>query len=345
MEVRDRFNWATMQRLVAEDRMAEFNEIFDSNYDYNGPPTKLPAGRLEITLDPAQTIDAFELNLATAEAITRLKDGGEVRAFISAANIKEPVAVLRLPGPAIKDLRLRSPESVQKLRYPPAVPGEAGNVRWFEQPGAEGFAYAVCAGWKRVGNSTLVAVTVATSAEGKSPLAVARARVEAALKKGYDKLAAPHTAWWTRFWQRSSVTVPEPAILQQYYLVRYLSGSASRRGAPPMPLQGVWSADAGSLPPWKGDYHNDLNTQMTYIAYRTSGDFDEGACFLDYLWDRLPGVPQIRARLLRRAGRRGAGRDEPGRPTAGRLGPIQPLAHHGRLECAPLLPALASHRR
>src|SRR5512136_2106513 len=34
VEVRDRFNWATMQRLVAEDRMAEFNEVFDSNYDY-----------------------------------------------------------------------------------------------------------------------------------------------------------------------------------------------------------------------------------------------------------------------------------------------------------------------
>src|SRR5512137_1761931 len=28
-EVRDRFNWATMQRLVAENRMAEFNEVFD----------------------------------------------------------------------------------------------------------------------------------------------------------------------------------------------------------------------------------------------------------------------------------------------------------------------------
>jgi len=70
--------------------------------------------------------------------------------------------------------------------------------------------------------------------------------------------------------------------------VRYFYGAASRRGAPPMPLQGVWSADAGSLPPWKGDYHNDLNTQMTYIAYRTSGDFDEGACFLDYLWNLLP---------------------------------------------------------
>src|ERR1035437_1133520 len=262
----DRFNWATMQRLVAEDRMAEFNDIFDSNYDYDDPPTKLPAGRLEITLDPSQSIETFELRLATAEAIARLKGGSEIRAFISAAKVREPVAVLRIPGPALKDLRLRPPESVKKLHYPPAQPGEADSLRWLEQECADGFAYAICAGWKRAGDSTLVAVTVATRAEGKSPRAVAQARVQAALKAGYDKLAAPHAAWWAGFWQRSNLSVPEPHILQQYCFVRYLYGAASRRGAPPMPLQGVWSADAGSLPPWKGDYHNDLNTQMTYIA-------------------------------------------------------------------------------
>ena len=85
-----------------------------------------------------------------------------------------------------------------------------------------------------------------------------------------------------------AVFVPEPHILQHYYLVRYFYGAASRRGAPPMPLQGVWSADAGSLPPWKGDYHNDLNTQMTYMGYQAAGHFDEGASFLDFLWDLLP---------------------------------------------------------
>ena len=56
-----------------------------------------------------------------------------------------------------------------------------------------------------------------------------------------------------------------------------------------MPLQGVWTADAGSLPPWKGDYHNDLNTQMTYMGYQAAGHFDEGRSFLDFNWDLLPG--------------------------------------------------------
>jgi alpha-L-fucosidase 2 len=96
-----------------------------------------------------------------------------------------------------------------------------------------------------------------------------------------------------QFWEQSEVFVPQPDILRHYYLVRYFYGAASRRGAPPMPLQGVWSADAGTLPPWKGDYHNDLNTQMTYMGYQTAGHFDEGAAFLDLLWDLLPTFRQF----------------------------------------------------
>jgi alpha-L-fucosidase 2 len=333
VEIHDRFNWATMQRLVAEDRMAEFNDIFNSNYDYNSSPTKLPAGRLEITLDPSQSVEAFELNLATAEAIARLQGGSEVRAFISAAKVREPVAVLRIPGPALKELRLRPPDSVKKLHYPPAQPGEAGNMRWFEQEGI-GFAYAVCAGWKRAGEATLVAVTVATRAEGKRPLVVAQARVQAALKAGYDKLAAPHAAWWAGFWKRSRLAVPEPHILQQYCLARYFYGAASRRGAPPMPLQGVWSADAGSLPPWKGDYHNDLNTQMTYLAYRTSGDLDEGACFLDYLWNLLPAFRKFAREFY----------DAPGAVVPGVMSLAgQPLGGWGQYSLSPTMGAWIAH--
>jgi alpha-L-fucosidase 2 len=55
-----------------------------------------------------------------------------------------------------------------------------------------------------------------------------------------------------------------------------------------MPLQGVWTADQGTLPPWHGDYHHDLNTQLTYWAYLASGRFDQGAAFVDFLWDLLP---------------------------------------------------------
>ncbi len=333
-EVRDKFNWRTMQQLVASNRMAEFNDIYDSNYDYNGPPTKLPAGRVEITLDPSQTVEAFELNLATAEGIAHFKDGREARALVNAGSLSDPVALLRIPGPPLREVRLKSPDSVKKLGYAPPRSGEADGLRWFEQEAADGFAYAVCAAWKRVGNATLLAVTVATRAEGASPQAVAQARVEAALQAGYAQLLVEHAKWWTAFWERSQVSIPEQHILQHYYLVRFFYGAASRRGAPPMPLQGVWSADAGTLPPWKGDYHNDLNTQMTYLAYRTSGDFDEGATFLDYLWNLLPTFRQF-------------ARDFYGAPGAAVPGVMslagQPLGGWGQYSLSPTMGAWNAH--
>lgn len=334
LEVRDRFNWASMQRMVQENRMDEFNDVFDSNYDYNGPPTKLPAGRLELDLGAGQTVESFELKLTAAEANAKLSGGGQVSAFMGAANVREPVALIRLPVGLLKNVQLRSPESVKKLNYPPAQEGRAGSACWFEQPGADGFAYAVYAGWANAGDATLLAVTVSTSAEGKSPIDIARARVKRALKAGYEKAFERHVAWWSQFWSHSSLAVPDPDILRQYYLVRYFYGAASRRGAPPMPLQGVWSADAGSLPPWKGDYHNDLNTQMTYIAYRTSGDFDEGGCFLDYLWNLLPTFRRFAREFY----------DAPGAAVPGVMSLAgQPLGGWGQYSLSPTMGAWNAH--
>lgn len=293
LAVKDRFTWASMQRMVAEDRMDEFNEVFDSNYDYDGSPTKLPAGRVEVVLDPSQSLESFELNLATAEGLGRFTTGQPLRVFVSAASVDEPVALILIPGPEPGEVRLKTPDSVAKLGYVPPRTGSAEGLRWFEQQTEDGFAYAVCAAWQRVGDATLLAVTVTKCGAGEDSQAAAQARVAAALQASYEQQLEPHKQWWAGFWQRSQVTVPEPHILQQYYLVRYFYGAASRRGAPPMPLQGVWSADAGSLPPWKGDYHNDLNTQMTYMGYQAAGHFDEGATFLDMLWDLLPTFRQF----------------------------------------------------
>ena len=53
-----------------------------------------------------------------------------------------------------------------------------------------------------------------------------------------------------------------------------------------MPLQGVWTADEDVLPPWKGDYHNDLNTQMSYYHYLKANHLAQGRSFVDFLWNR-----------------------------------------------------------
>lgn len=82
---------------------------------------------------------------------------------------------------------------------------------------------------------------------------------------------------------------------KQWYMTNYLFASTSREGGVPMPLQGVWTADEGTLPPWKGDYHNDLNTELSYTHYLKANHLEEGRCFLDFLWSLLmrgDGLPE-----------------------------------------------------
>ncbi|MCD6392245.1 MAG: hypothetical protein J7M40_01920, partial [Planctomycetes bacterium] len=94
--------------------------------------------------------------------------------------------------------------------------------------------------------------------------------------------------WWDNFWSISHVNIPNEGIQRHYNLVKYFYGAASRPDAPSMPLQAVWTQDSGGLPPWKGDFHHDLNTQMTYLAYHKAGLTDSGLSFINHMWDLLP---------------------------------------------------------
>jgi len=81
----------------------------------------------------------------------------------------------------------------------------------------------------------------------------------------------------------SSIAVPDPLIEKQWYLEQYKFGSAARRGAPPISLQAVWTADNGRIPPWKGDYHHDLNTQLSYWPAYSGNHLEEALGYLDHL--------------------------------------------------------------
>jgi alpha-L-fucosidase 2 len=150
------------------------------------------------------------------------------------------------------------------------------------------FSFAIHVQAKQLKDATILAVSIITSRDDKDPLALARKRTAAAITKGYKPLQQEHEAWWAEFWAKSSVQIPDPAIQLHYNLVQYYYGAASRVGSPPIPLQGVWTTDNGKLPAWRGDYHHDLNTELTYWAYLNSGRFDQGMSFIDFMWSLKP---------------------------------------------------------
>jgi len=279
----DNWNYDTIRKLKAVGNQAEISRLFDEPYNRVPYPTKLPGGRLVLHLDESQQAKAFELDMRRALGRVRLSTG-RLECFFSAA---EPVAMIRVSGPPLTYQFLR-PGGLDKLGYKPAEFGEADGMTWMVQEAALGLKYAVVVASKRVGDETQLAVAITSNREGNDPLAVGKQRVTTALDAGFDTLLAAHLKWWDDFWSISSVTIPDLRLARHYNLAKYFYGAASRPDAPPIPLQGLWTRDDGNLPPWKGDYHHDLNTQMTYLAYHTAGLVDAGLSFINYNWDLLP---------------------------------------------------------
>ena len=104
----------------------------------------------------------------------------------------------------------------------------------------------------------------------------AEEEVEEAMKRGVANDYEDHTAYWDTFWKQSSVSLPDSLLQKQYDNEMYKLGSASRENSYPISLQAVWTADNGKLPPWKGDYHHDLNTQLSYWPVYTGNHLSEG---------------------------------------------------------------------
>ncbi len=276
---RSGFNYAKVVELATAGQTDALNKEYSLVSDF---PTKLPGARLVLTLAPRYRSREFRLDMR--RAVGSVEFGTErAECFFSAS---DPVAVMFVPGTV--SMKLAANDAVKSLGYTAAVPSSDGQSTWLVQDAALGFRYVILAARSAVPGGTLLAVTITTNKENADPLALARQRATRALGAGYQRLFAAHAAWWKNFWGRSSITLPDEKIQQHYNLVRYFYGAASRQGAPPLPLQGVWTADEGKLPPWHGDYHHDLNTQLTYWAYPALGHFDEGRSFLDFMWSLKP---------------------------------------------------------
>lgn len=279
---REDWTYETMKRLKAEGNQELMVDMFDRPYNEIPYPTKIPAGRLELTFPVHEAPIEFSLQIGRAEATVSFENGS-VRSFFSA---EEPVAMLRIEG-RTADLHLIAPAALIRLQYPMARAGSDTTHEWFVQEDTEGLEYAVVVGRRDLDGTSEIAIAITSSTDEGDPLMLGLDRVDRALESGYDAMLDDHLSWWSEFWSASSITIPEPALQKHYDFVKYLYGAGSRKGTPPIPLQGVWTADEGNLPPWKGDFHNDLNTQMTYLAYHTAGLLESGESFLDWNWKLL----------------------------------------------------------
>lgn len=295
-ESQKNFTYADILDCVRRRNQKKLYKKYDACY-HKPTPTKLPAGKLILDLGVQENI-VSELDFMTAQA--DLEAGTvKVKAFIHACEnyglieINKTGVTLTIDNP--KYGKERKPlfqrvssgtvQSLKNLHYPNAEffkEQENGiEYQYFIQPTNDRFYGIVTAKCEENGK-TLIAYTVGVG-KSRDFADLCKNTVRSALETGYDTAFLSHKAWWKQYWEKSCISLPDKLLEKQWYLNNYLLGSCSRKGFFPMPLQGVWTADNGSLPPWKGDYHHDLNTQMSYTSYLKANRIEQGECFIDYL--------------------------------------------------------------
>lgn len=299
------FSYQNLVRLSTSGRKEDWEErdrLFERIYDEYAFPSKITAGRMELHMKrPILRMKAF-VDIQTA--VGRLAfDEGEVEVFLHATRF---IGIARVRGEF--DLRLHIPDYIsgqnktdrslvgnggtmnpgKGMEYPIAKKVTEDGFSYYVQDTLTDLRYGVFVYEKKTASETELYFTVATNRDGEDFVQDAKEELLLASKEGYAKLFKEHTAWWKKYWKKSSISLGDELLERTYYRSMYLFASCSRKGCHPMPLQGVWTADNDALPPWKGDYHHDTNTQLSYQSYLKANRLEEGECFIDYLWHLKP---------------------------------------------------------
>ncbi len=292
------FTYANLVRLSKsgkEEEWAERERLFEDIFMGKPYPSKITAGRLELAFGKnAEDISCtLDLNTATAEIYC-----GEKRLASIFVSGEANVGVIRtyaeynlrlhvpayLSGMPQNGSGLEDNSANMSLKYPPAVMKSDGKFTWYEQNTHTKYAFGIIV----YESDGVIYYTLVTTDDDEDYIAYGKKMLLNAAQCGGERLFALHKKEWGKYWRKSRITTGDRLLDDTYKKSWYLFKCCSGKGGYPMPLQGVWTADNDCLPPWKGDYHHDTNTELSYQSYLKANRLEEGVVFVDYLWKLKP---------------------------------------------------------
>lgn len=296
---RKEFSYKWVEEQVQKKDYKPVQQYFDVPYDTEPAPSKIPAGALEFSQPAGVVVKKADVDLSSAMAVVEWSNGMKLRTFVHATRPEgwfrfegvgtdfSPELIAPRYSGKIDPNEKPNPvggDDLARLGYKQGTIRKEGNSITYNQEGWGGFRYEVTVRWKSAGKGNVEGVWSISSHYPKAAAQVSATKVVQDASKGtFDAARTSHATWWAAFWEKSSIAVPDAQIEKQWYLEQYKFGSAARRGAPPISLQAVWTADNGRIPPWKGDFHHDLNTQLSYWPAYSANHLDEALGYLDHL--------------------------------------------------------------
>lgn len=300
----DKLTFEQVIRKVKSNQYEDIQRLGDWPYETYPAPTKLPGAALEFDISKLGTVTAARLDLETAIATIQFSSGAVFQTFIHAIYNQGyfewshlPVGVQPvLNPPSYHSGRLGTQgnsvegQGLERLGYPGGTVRTEPGHTLFRQPTWNGHYYEVAVDWSQQAGTLVGTWTISADTKARTePILTAQNR-------------ADHLAWWTQFWKASTVALPDSLLQRQYELETYKLGCVAREHTPAITLQAIWTADNGSLPPWKGDFHHDLNTQLSYWPTYTGNRLSLAASFTNWLWDVRPAAKKYTRHYFQKPG-------------------------------------------
>jgi len=276
----------------------EVQDRFDVPYDKSPAPSKIPGAGLEFDISSFGEIASIHLYIKNAICEVKWKNGVRLLAFVHATEpigwynfegLKESLPfelippAYNTPGESTEDSPVTG-QDLRRLEYPEGKTSKNDNSATYLQEGWGGFKYQVHVEHTADNQSLTGSWSISSEFPEWEKTPRAMDIVKQHKKKGLSAAFETHLSWWEEFWSKSSLQIPDMVLEKQWYLEQYKFGSVARPSGPPISLQAVWTADNGKLPPWKGDFHHDLNTQLSYWPAYSGNHLTEEMGFINWLW-------------------------------------------------------------
>lgn len=288
----DRLKYKWVHQQVLKGEYDTVQKIGDHPYDENPAPSKIPAGAIEFPYPANSITDSAVLDIKTGLSTIYFSGGKKLYNYVHASRqegyfawegVEAPGLAAFLPTvipPTYQGEQItgnsHDGQSLSRLGYPKGRITKSANGYRYHQPTYNGHYYELLVTWQHMFNRFIGAWTISID----KPAVLNKIDQLKPEPTGWDA----HVRWWKDFWDRSSISIPDSALEKQYYLDMYKFACVARNNTPPISLQAIWTADNGKLPPWKGDYHHDLNTELSYWPGYTSNHTDLTAGFTNWLW-------------------------------------------------------------
>ncbi len=291
-----KYSWVYEQWKSGDYRPVQ--EKFDVPYDKSPAPSKIPGAALEFDVSELGEVDYVHLYTEKAICEIKWKSGARLLTFVHAT---DPVGWYRFEGvekpldyellPPAYNLQgkdeAESPvtgQDLRRLNYPEGKVVKADNTLSYRQEGWGGFKYQVETTHTYGAQQMTGVWSISSEFPGWSQKPTAAHEIKQATSTGMSASFHSHEQWWDSYWAKAGIQVPDETLQRQWQLEMYKFGSVARADTPPISLQAVWTADNGKLPPWKGDFHHDLNTQLSYWPAYSGNRLDLEEGFVNWLW-------------------------------------------------------------